>query len=292
MFSRFNFPRRAGSSSLAREGAIDTEASLPTPAQHEGGSHAASTYASLNFNFDFDFAGTIFDFDLFAAPEPIPADHVASLAPDLCFDDAYEIRSNVDILEKLVNDIMEASTVICLSAPQQALIRSRLTYILSPLQTVKAIHAYFECWHPNCSVVHRPTFRIDAIERQLLAAIILLGAMYNVDESERAVAASIADHVESYIFSQSLLCRSADDEIGGSSLHAIEFEVLLAGFLMVATRFWTGSEPIRARAARDTFGQLVKVFNTISSMNKDSVLTYLLLGRKSKRTIASIAYSR
>jgi hypothetical protein len=122
---------------------------------------------------------------------------------------------------------------------------------------------YFNIWHLNCRIVHRPSFGFDVCNESLVLAVIFLGAMYSPDSTERLVASALIDHVESYIFSCLPLSPSADgdcnEESAAPSGDEQEFQIIQAAFTMVITQFWTGTGAQKLRASTRLFDNVVEV---------------------------------
>jgi hypothetical protein len=111
--------------------------------------------------------------------------------------------------------------------------------------------------------VHRPSFGLDVCDESLVLAVILLGAMYSSDATERFAASAVIEHVESYFFSRLRLSsvrnelRQEDSNVASEAEQ--EFQIIQAAFTMVITLFWTGNDAQKLRAATELFDIVVEV---------------------------------
>ncbi|PPJ51554.1 hypothetical protein CBER1_08652 [Cercospora berteroae] len=154
-------------------------------------------------DFEFDFNASIFGPAFFEAEFWPTADVLVSgsergsiPAPDL------NMYGAADHPERLSNITFSLSN--CASPSRSVLSSSdtlaNLQQIFSQAGVVKHIEGYFQGWHRNCPVIHRPSFRISEVNDVLLVGVILLGAMYSASQKERSMASTIMTYGEEFVF--------------------------------------------------------------------------------------------
>lgn len=96
------------------------------------------------------------------------------------------------------------------------------------------IQSYFDRWHPHCPILHQDTFDPQCVFPPLLAAVILMGAVYATEEDARA-ARLCFDDAEVYVFEheefQMLVNQAAEKR--SSSIAPLQ-----AAFIMTILRHW------------------------------------------------------
>lgn len=170
---------------------------------------------------------------------------------------------------RIVDAILEKSLSLQISPPEQAHISQNLNFLFTPSRIDKFVNLYFEFWHPHCPVIHQGSFSIESAPIPLLAAMIVMGAMYSQVDTEVSTAKLVLDLVELYIYSLEDLTdeyeirqmlrvpsNSAPESIG---LSVLAFHHLQAAYLMICVQFWAGSMISRKRASDTRFGAVVKV---------------------------------
>jgi hypothetical protein len=141
--------------------------------------------------------------------------------------------------------------------------QQQLQDLCRPACVARFVAYYFNIWHLNCRIVHRPSFGFDVCDESLVLAVVFLGAMYSADSTERLKASAVIGHVESYIFSCLPLSHSPDGNYHEGSNAVMgdeqEFQIVQAAFTMVITQFWTGTGAQKLRASTRLFGIVVEV---------------------------------
>lgn len=149
--------------------------------------------------------------------------------------------------------------------------RANLSFLLTTTRIRKFVAMYFEYWHPNARVIHPPSFDPETVEPSLLAAVVLMGALYSQDAFESYGAKFLLDIIELFCFTSSTF--SADAEVfsavsgAPSSTKTLdgqkEFEHLQACYLMVILQHWAGNRAARSRAMELRFSEVVRVARRI-----------------------------
>jgi hypothetical protein len=233
---RFNFPRPAPS---------------VTEPDHDS-YELAWMDTSLMTSFDFDFMDGLFETDLFPTQQDscwLPPDDTA----------AFAVQLGDGRLTMIAADIKTAPSILLLPEQQRQEISLKVDLFLSYDNALRFINYYWEFWHWNSRLVHRPSFREFAVEGALLASMMFLGAMYSPNLAERTTASTLLEHAASYTFSQSLFCCSKGEKDSPDPGTVSYFQGLQAGFLVVVISFWAGDERSRYIATTQYFDRVVEV---------------------------------
>lgn len=253
IFSKFNFPE-------------PTSPDESGNGRTTGWRNAYSSSAQTPFRgLDEDFLNSVLDFDFFPLASRGPSTRCASVEPQGAVSTNEPTKfpcTEVDA-ERLVMSVMRAPTLLLLTDHARLDIRQQLQDLCRPACMSRFIAYYFDIWHLNCRIVHRPSFGFDMCDESLVLAVVLLGAMYSPDAAERLAASAIIDHVESYIFSCLPLshlaggvCHKNPDGVRDDEE---EFQIIQAAFTMVITQFWTGTGAQKLRASTRLFDIVVEV---------------------------------
>lgn len=183
----------------------------------------------------------------------------------------------------IIQCIRERSIMIYTDPQQQSELDQHLNFIFSPSRIVRFVNDAFENWHPNCPILHTPSFSIDTSPLPLLTVVSVMGALYSKDEAEVNSARIILDLVEYYIFSLDDL--TDENEIrqmiqSGQLLQSpFSLQNLQAAYIMVVLQFWTGSLVSKKRALESRFNTVVKVKNPISCVDFANVPLFVFFSR-------------
>jgi hypothetical protein len=167
----------------------------------------------------------------------------------------------------LIQSILTKVWTLNLDTKAQQEISQDLHFLLTTSRIRGFIQLYFQYWHPSVPTLHPPSFDPECAITPLLAAVVFMGAMYSTSERETFVARRLLDFVELYIFStdtfsvENLVVRAyqgccAQEGQGSDWLH---FQTFQAGSIIMATQYWSGSQPSRNRAMETRFGELLRV---------------------------------
>jgi hypothetical protein len=267
VFSKFNFPEPTSPDGPANRRTTSWRDA------YSGSSH--TPFRGL----DEDFVNSVLDFDFFPLASRGPSTRCASVEPQdaMAVENAASFPYTDADVARLVSKVMTAPTVLLLQDRDRLEVQRQLQSLCRPASVVRFVSYYFNIWHHNCRVVHRPSFGLDTCHEPLVLAIIFLGAMYSSDPQERLAASAMLEHVESFIFSRlpsSSLRGSSDQEIPGAVIDEEEsFQGVQAAFLTVITLFWTGTEVQKRKAATDLFSIVVEVSSSHSYVSFEHGLT-------------------
>lgn len=233
-------------------------------------------------------AGQDFDmFNAFLSYETIAGDGIGGDAvydftsPD---EDPFGVLQESKRLDDLAQTIISTVKVSDLAEEHVENALNTLRYLFSPAQAIQSLMLYFDTWHRNCRIIHRPSFSTQSTSDELLISMIMLGAMYNPREEERERAAGVIDIVDEYICHQ--LTQSLDDLLEtiteannmsalGADIH--RFHLLQASFLVVVTQYWTGSIESKRKAATAHFDVVTKVSHKQDLTESESTTAMLIL---------------
>lgn len=253
IFSKFNFP----------------EPTSPDESGHHRNTGWRDEYSSASQTpfrgLDEDFLNSVLDFDFFPLTSRGPSTRCASVEPQgaILTSETTKFPCTGADTERLVMSVMKASTLQLLPDHLRLEAQQQLQGLCRPECVTRFVAYYFDIWHLNCRIVHRPSFGFDVCDESLVLAVVLLGAMYSPYTAERLTASTVIDHVESYIFSCLPLSLSADGDcdIGPYAMKndEKEFQIIQAAFTMVITQFWTGTSAQKRRAATELFDVVVEV---------------------------------
>ncbi|KKZ59903.1 hypothetical protein EMCG_05289 [[Emmonsia] crescens] len=167
----------------------------------------------------------------------------------------------------LIQSILSKSWSLGLDEIASIGIAQELRFLLTTQRIQKFVTLYFQNWQNNCPMIHQPTFDLETTASSLLAAIVLMGATYSENASERLTAKKMFDLIESFIFSADVY--SQDFEIAQSykAAHAQidiktdwrSFENFQAGYLMFLVQYWGGTRAARNRMIEVRLGEVIKV---------------------------------
>ncbi|KAL2206882.1 hypothetical protein CC79DRAFT_1370280 [Sarocladium strictum] len=182
-------------------------------------------------------------------------------------EDPFGVLEESIRLDGLAQAIVSSVKVPALMEEDVEIALTTLRYLFKPAQANQSLMLYFDTWHRNCRIIHRPSFSTKSTSDELLISMIMLGAMYNPNEEERERAAGVIDVVDEYICHQlteslnNLSTRKDDapDKISASGADMQMLHILQASFLVVVTQYWTGSMGSKRKAATAHFDVLTMV---------------------------------
>ncbi|OJD18456.1 hypothetical protein AJ78_01512 [Emergomyces pasteurianus Ep9510] len=167
----------------------------------------------------------------------------------------------------LIQSILSKSWALGLDETTSIGIAQELRFLLTTQRIQKFVSLYFQNWQNNCPMIHRPTFDPETTASSLLAAVVLMGATYSENASERLTAKKMLDLVEAFIFSADVY--SQDFEIAQSykTTHAQidiktdwrSFENFQAGYLIFLVQYWVGTKVAKNRMIEVRLGEVIKV---------------------------------
>ena len=253
VFSKFNFPEPT----TPKESANRRTASWRDA--------YSSSVQTPSRGLDEDFVNSVLEFDFFSLPSCGPSTRCASVEPqgEIPAEDWGGFQFTAADTERLLSGVMIAPSLLLLQDQERDDMQLQLQNLYRPARLTRFVAHYFDIWHRNCRIVHRPSFNMDACYEPLVLAVIFLGAMYSSNSMERIAVAAVIEHVESFIFSclpsASLESEPDAQKPSVANNDEQEFQNVQAAFLMVITLFWTGTEAQKRIAATELFDTVVEV---------------------------------
>ncbi|KAI5366188.1 hypothetical protein Slin15195_G077110 [Septoria linicola] len=128
------------------------------------------------------------------------------------------------------------------------------------------LNAYWALWHPNCPIIHKPTFNVQASPAMLLAVMALLGACLSPVPGDRESALMWLDAVEEWVFSAP---EFSDDPLqphpGGehSSTLRKRLDALRTAYCVVLLQTWEGNDTAKRRVGRSRYTDVIGVFRSV-----------------------------
>lgn len=143
------------------------------------------------------------------------------------------------------------------------------TFLMTNDKVSRFISLYFRNWHLNSPMIHRPSFDPAEVSLSLLLSVVIIGAMYSKDQSERLAAQRLVDVAELVVFDSEIFSLEieASHVLQRESIAYVDsgehdwklFQELQAGFLMVIAQYWGGARIAKRRAMESRFGDVIKV---------------------------------
>ncbi|QSS50895.1 C2H2 finger domain-containing protein [Histoplasma capsulatum var. duboisii H88] len=146
-------------------------------------------------------------------------------------------------------------------------IAQELRSLLMTQRIQKFIALYFDHWQCNCPMIHQPTFNPETTASPLLAAMVLMGATYSENATEKLTAKKMFDLIEAYVFSTDVYSQDFDIAQSYKTTQCQvdmktdwrSFENFQAGYLMFLVQYWGGTRTAMNRMVEVRLGEIVKV---------------------------------
>jgi hypothetical protein len=141
------------------------------------------------------------------------------------------------------------------------------TRFFSPGNVELFLTMFFQIWHPNWPVFHRPTFDPTLKSPKLIAALSLIGASLSPERKQYDQAMVWLEIVENWIFqdpdfSEDIIPQTDDD---GQALQVRQrLDMVQAAYAIVLLMNWEGDTKTRLRARRTRFPDIVYVARSLS----------------------------
>ncbi|KAF5584586.1 zinc finger C2H2 type domain-containing protein [Fusarium pseudoanthophilum] len=174
-------------------------------------------------------------------------------------------HSLANICEQIVRGIFHASSQASESnwSSSRKLSCSRF---FSPRNVDLFLALFFQIWHPNWPVFHRPTFDPTVKSPKLIVALSLIGASLSPDRKHRDQAMIWLEIAESWIFqgpdfSEASITQTDDDDQNSEVRQRLD--ILQAAYGILLLMNWEGDTKMRLRARRTRFTDIVFVSRTL-----------------------------
>ncbi|KAF8859703.1 hypothetical protein BDZ45DRAFT_349337 [Acephala macrosclerotiorum] len=130
---------------------------------------------------------------------------------------------------------------------------------------------YFENWHPNCPILHQPTFNFETVSLPLLLSVFLIGATYSSPRDTASMARQCYDIAEEYAFGNRNFTRIFQTEHPLPDETDSAIEALQATFLVVVMQNWGSCTISRRRMRTQRYSEIVsaaRLLGLTSATNK------------------------
>ncbi|EWG41282.1 hypothetical protein FVEG_03422 [Fusarium verticillioides 7600] len=144
--------------------------------------------------------------------------------------------------------------------------KSSCSRFFSPRNIDLFLTLFFQIWHPNWPVFHRPTFDPTAKPPKLIAALSLIGASLSPDRKHHDQAIIWLETVEKWIFQDPDFSEDSiaqTDDGGQDSQVRQRLDILQAAYGILLLMNWEGDTKMRLRARRTRFTDIVFVSRTL-----------------------------
>ena len=144
----------------------------------------------------------------------------------------------------------------------------------------RLIVSYWAFWHPNCPIVHKPTFSITTAPAALVATMVLIGAVLSPVEADRESALVWLDFVEEWVFSSGSFNDDPlpfDPQDMNSPGLQDRLDALRAAYCAILLQTWEGTEEAKRRARRSRYTDIIGAFRTVcfKSVTHENLNSYL-----------------
>lgn len=170
----------------------------------------------------------------------------------------------------IIEAILSQAMILNVTQQERMDLAQCLNYLFTPTKLVRLIGLFFDKWHPNCPIIHQPSFCIETAAIPLLLTMSFMGATYSNDERERSAAKVLLDLGEMYVFSLEefrdeydvrqmiqISCGLRQSEPRPGPCYSLQN--LQAAYGIICLQNWAGN-PAAKRRARDTrWGSMMKV---------------------------------
>lgn len=136
----------------------------------------------------------------------------------------------------------------------------------APANLHRLIIAYWAFWHPNCAIVHKPSFSLAMAPATLITAMALIGACMSPDQSDRESALFWLDYVEEWVFSSAnfnddpLPCDPQDVT---NPVLQDRLDAMRAAYCVILLQTWEGTEEAKRRARRSRYTDIIGAFRSV-----------------------------
>ncbi|KAH7118306.1 hypothetical protein EDB81DRAFT_816553 [Dactylonectria macrodidyma] len=128
--------------------------------------------------------------------------------------------------------------------------------IFSAEKASSFVDSYFDNWHPHCPILHQCSFDINSAHPPLLAALILMGAVFSSGKTTMAARICL-DAMEEYIFGHAdfirLIDQSSEEKPGATDIAPLQ-----ASFIITIIQHWDTHSESRRRIRLHRFPDIVR----------------------------------
>lgn len=171
----------------------------------------------------------------------------------------------------LIDALLTVMPKLDLDLKAQHEVSTDVHFIFTPRRIQHFTDLHFKLWFPNGPIMHEPSFVPENVQLPSLAAVIMMGAMYSVDERELRAAKRLLDLVEVLCFSTEVYSAEGDIKrtLEGREILVdretdwITFQDFQAGYFMCVIQHWAGNALGKSRAMECRYSEVIKVARAI-----------------------------
>lgn len=136
---------------------------------------------------------------------------------------------------------------------------------------------FWSSWHPNCPILHKPTFSVAGSSPGLIASMAIIGACLSPCHSDRATARILFDSLEELVFLDDVLLDDSVSILDGAD-HKIRrrLQAIQAAYFVCVIQNWEGCKASSKRIRNYRYAVLLAVSSSLREKRKshaDSALT-------------------
>ncbi|KAJ9294872.1 transcriptional regulator family: Fungal Specific TF [Paecilomyces variotii] len=132
--------------------------------------------------------------------------------------------------------------------------------LFSPARIRLFLDLFWSQWHPNCPMIHKPTFDAETAPEELLCPMVVLGACTSPDIAHRKIAGFWFDIVEELVFTSPLLdfeCSRSYSCDCNRPVSRKKLQALQGAYCVCLYQNWDGSDKAKRRIRNQCFTVLV-----------------------------------
>ncbi|KAJ9328183.1 transcriptional regulator family: C2H2 zinc finger and Fungal Specific TF [Paecilomyces variotii] len=132
--------------------------------------------------------------------------------------------------------------------------------LFSPSRIRLFLNLFWSQWHPNCPIIHKPTFNAEIAPEELLCPMVVLGACTSPDIAHRKIAGFWFDIVEELVFTSPLLdfeCSRSYSCDCNRPVSRKKLQALQGAYCVCLYQNWDGSDKAKRRIRNQCFTVLV-----------------------------------
>ncbi|KAJ9288569.1 transcriptional regulator family: C2H2 zinc finger and Fungal Specific TF [Paecilomyces variotii] len=132
--------------------------------------------------------------------------------------------------------------------------------LFSPARIRLFLNLFWSQWHPNCPIIHKPTFNAETAPEELLCPMVVLGACTSPDIAHRKIAGFWFDIVEELVFTSPLLdfeCSRSYSCDCNRPVSRKKLQALQGAYCVCLYQNWDGSDKAKRRIRNQCFTVLV-----------------------------------
>ncbi|KAH6871499.1 C2H2 type zinc finger domain-containing protein [Thelonectria olida] len=205
-----------------------------------------------------------------------------SLAHLLTPQDPLIIKTH-QILQRIKEVVTLKPRNSCVTMEWSSILEQRCLEFFSPQNLRKFLALYWEIWHPNVNIIHRPSFSPACSKSILIAGmaligeswlffiatgyLLVLGACVSPDPTDNEQARPWFNCVEEVVFTDDDFCNDPLYTCDSSTLDPLtnirKVQALQAGYIVCLYQNWEGADASKRRIRRYRFSTLVSVARDI-----------------------------